>query len=77
MTEETIQELRREHDYCIIRARELGEVEVRIRLERISIHNQMEKIIDELRKRERDASDARSEYTRRAGLITRVLVDYE
>lgn len=77
MTEETIQELRREHDACILRARELGEVEIRIRMERMAFRRQMEEIIDELREREHDASNARSEYTRRAGLITRVIEDYE
>lgn len=73
MTEETIQELRREHDAYILRAREFGEVEIRFRMERTELRRQMEEIIDELRERERDASNARSECNRRADLIARVL----
>lgn len=77
MTNETIQELWMEHDKCIIRARELGETEIRFRREWIELRDQMEESLDELRKRERDAYNARSEYTRRAGLISRVLEDYD
>lgn len=77
MTEETIQELWREHDECIIRARELGETELRFRREWIEFHTQMNDNLAALRKREREAYNARSEYTRRAELISRVLEDYD
>ena len=77
MTEETIRELWKEHDKCIIRARELGETELRFRREWIELHTRMSENLDALREKERDASDARSEYTRRAGLISRVLEEYD
>ena len=37
MTDETIRELCSEHDACIIRARELGDVEIRLRRERFAL----------------------------------------
>lgn len=77
MTDETIQELWMERDKCIIRARELGETELRFRREWRELRNQMEESLDELRAREREASNARSEYTRRAGLIDRILEEYD
>ena len=77
MTEETIRELWREHDACILRARELGEVELRLRREWMELRNQMEESLDAIRERERAASNARSECTRIAGLISRVLEEYD
>lgn len=77
MTDETIRELCSEHDACIIRARELGDVEVRLRRERFAIRDQMEEIIDEIYERECEASRLRSEYTRRAGMLGNILSVYD
>lgn len=77
MTEETIRELWEEHDECIIRARELGESEIRIRKEWKELREQMNESLDELRAREREAFNVRSEYTRRACLISRILEEYD
>ena len=77
MTDETIRELSREHDACIIRARELGDVEIRLRNERFAIREQMEEMIDEIYEREREAERLRSEYTRRAGMLGNILRVYD
>lgn len=77
MTDETIRELSSEHDACIIRARELGDVEIRLRNQRFAIHEQMEEMIDEIYEREREAERLRSEYTRRAGMLGNILSVYD
>jgi hypothetical protein len=77
MTDETIRELCSEHDACIIRARELGDVEIRLRRERFAIREQMEEIIDKIYEREREAEKLRNEYTRRAGMIGNILSAYD
>lgn len=77
MNEETIRELWLEHDRCVIRARELGEAEIRIRKEWRELRVQMEESLDALRDRERAAADARNECTRIAGLIGNVLERYD
>lgn len=77
MTDETIRELWREHDACVIRARELGDVEVRLRRERFAIRAEMEEIIDEIYEREREAEKLSNEYTRRAGMLGNILRVYD
>ena len=77
MTDETIRELIREHDACIIRARELDDVEIRLRNERFAIREQMEEIIDEIYERECEAERLRVEYTRRAGMLGNILRVYD
>lgn len=77
MTDETIRELWSEHDACVIRARELGDVEIRLRRERFAIREQMEEIIDEIYEREREAESLSREYTRKAGMLGSILHVYD
>ncbi len=77
MTEETIRELWREHDRCVLRARELGESEIQIRKEWRELRDQMEEALDALREKERAAYNAREEYSRRAGRIGSLLSMYD
>ena len=77
MTEETIRELWREHDACIIRARELGSVEIRLRHERFAIRDEMEKLIDAIYDRECAAEKLRNEYERKAMMIGNILNAYD
>lgn len=73
MTEETIRELWREHDRCVLRARELGESEIQIRKEWRELRDQMEEALDALREKEHAAYNARRAYSRRAQTIGSLL----
>lgn len=77
MTEEMIRELWREHDRCVLRARELFESELQIRRERMELRDQMDEALDALCEKEHAAYNARNECTRRAGLIGSILRVYD
>lgn len=77
MTEETIRELWKEHDACVLRARDLEDAEFRIRKELLALRKQLVEIDEALRERERAASEERSECARRAGMLNLVLRTYD
>ena len=77
MTEETIRELWRERDGWILRARELGETERRLRNERLALLCAMNESISALKEREDEAFEERHECYRRGERIYRVIEMYD
>lgn len=77
MTDETLSELWRERDGWILRARELGETEIRLRNERLALLSAMDEIIDALKERENEAFKERHECYRRGERIYHVIEMYD
>lgn len=77
MTEETLEELWKERDALLLKARAIGEAEIRVRNERANLLAAMDEIADELRKREDEMFKARHECYRKSEQIFRVIEMYD
>ena len=77
MTEETLRELWKERDAWLLKARAIGEAEIRIRNERIELLAAMDEIADELKKRENEMFKERHECHRKSEQVSRVIEMYD
>lgn len=77
MTEETLEELWKERDALLLKARAIGEAEIRVRNERANLLAAMDEISDELGKREDEMFKARHECYRQSEKIFHVIEMYD